>query len=115
MSILIRGMEMPKSCKGCRFAVDGFCCAYPGVNIFALQENIRPEWCPLVEVPPHGRLIDADRLSKKLIIGPQTLCYQAEIGIALNRESYIPTIIDADPKDYKPMLVEAEPKEEHHV
>ena len=26
------------------------------------QNNTRPAWCPLLEVPAHGRLIDADAL-----------------------------------------------------
>ena len=62
MSILIRGMEMPKSCTDCRFLVDGWCyAALPGSK----EERIRTSfYCPLVEVPPHGDLIDRDALIK---------------------------------------------------
>lgn len=57
MSILIKGMEMPKNCAGCFLRV-GQC----SKRIY--MEN-RPSDCPLVEVPePHGRLIDADALHK---------------------------------------------------
>lgn len=60
MSVLIKGMEMPKDCKNCPFLCDYFCRAL----------MLEPDWgrsgrdgrCPLVPVPPHGRLIDADAL-----------------------------------------------------
>ena len=60
MSVLIKGMEMPKDCGHCRFAVDGWCYAYGRTNIDALSTCERTNYCPLVPVPPHGRLIDAD-------------------------------------------------------
>ena len=73
MSILIKGMEMPESCYRCRFCVNGFTDDAPmyecGVqsydNVSVLVESdgkpfdFRPDWCPLIEIPPHGRLIDA--------------------------------------------------------
>ena len=62
MSILIKGMEMPEHCGVCRFAVDGWCYAYGKPNIDALANNGRTNFCPLVHVPEHGRLIDADEL-----------------------------------------------------
>lgn len=66
MSILIHGMEMPKSCAFCRFCEgladtpNGTCafCAVDGKQRDA-QTN---DGCPLVPVPDHGRLIDADFL-----------------------------------------------------
>lgn len=60
MSVLIKGMEMPTSCQNCFASDDGsrFC--------KAAKEYIpmlgKPKFCPLVPVPPHGRLIDADAL-----------------------------------------------------
>ena len=56
MSILIRGLEMPK--EGTVIAIyklDG--------KFFASVHGT--ELCPLVPVPPHGRLIDADALKNK--------------------------------------------------
>lgn len=44
--ILIRGMEMPTDCGKC-FVGDRTICA---------------DGCPLVELPPHGDLIDRDAL-----------------------------------------------------
>ena len=60
MSVLIKGMEMPKRCGECPLSL------YPHSpcweNGGALDWENRPNWCPLVFVPPHGRLIDADAL-----------------------------------------------------
>ena len=67
MSIIIKGMEMPKSCSECRFAVDGWCYAYGKPNVDALSDKGRTNWCPLVPVPPYGQLIDGDAL--ETIIG----------------------------------------------
>lgn len=61
MSILIKGMEMPEHCGDCRFAVDGWCYVIPETNRQPKLDYIaRPDWCPIIEVPPHGRLIDKD-------------------------------------------------------
>ena len=69
MSILIRGMEMPKNCDKCRFqsALRLYCDAMP-YNFCGNTDDIeRPDWCPLVEIPtPHGRLIDADKLMRDI-------------------------------------------------
>ena len=52
MSIIIKDMEMPKSCDDCWFE-----CAYEICTPETGYEN-----CPLIEIPKHGRLIDADDL-----------------------------------------------------
>jgi len=83
MSILIQGMAMPNRCFECIFLTtvpNFFClagkrdlCAEHGINIS------RPNWCPLIEVPPHGRLIDADELKKKVLTWlPSDPCGQEE-------------------------------------
>ena len=61
MSVLIKGMEMPKSCAECRFNCDMFMSGH--LNGFKEGAYDRHCACPLVEVQtPHGRLIDADKL-----------------------------------------------------
>ena len=70
MAILIKGMEMPKSCFNCRCPR-----ACQAINR-RIDEMDRTEWfpqdhrhsdCPLIEVPePHGRTIDADALVEDL-------------------------------------------------
>ena len=72
MDILIKGMEMPKSCNGCKLATHYFTNTHK-VRCFINAEmreaediESRPSWCPLVELPEHGRLIDADALKNSV-------------------------------------------------
>ena len=70
MTILIKGMKMPENCYQCRF-YNSPCaqCRIIGRTYMNMsnQPSIRPEWCPVVEVPtPHGRLIDADELKERI-------------------------------------------------
>ena len=65
MSVLIKGMEMPTRCAVCWLmdGEDSWCTARRGRHLYPEYRygiKDRPEWCPLVPVPPHGRLIDAD-------------------------------------------------------
>lgn len=69
MSILIKGMKMPKGCKTCGFVVcddehspEYWCpIVCDGVDNYV---HCRHKFCPLIEIPPHGRLIDADKFMK---------------------------------------------------
>lgn len=63
MSVYIKGMEMPDKCGHCRFA-SAFDCGVTGN--FISTHSIRQPDCPLVPVPEHGRLIDADALGISL-------------------------------------------------
>lgn len=65
-------MEMPKSCP-CELLGVGYdlICSFVGgipcrVKEYyeCCQNGTRPSWCPLVNVPPHGRLGDLDALHK---------------------------------------------------
>ena len=61
MSVYIKGMEMPTRCYTCPCADLEYydCNLMPGTRI---EQHKRLDDCPLVPVPPHGRLIDADAL-----------------------------------------------------
>ena len=104
MSILIKGMEMPTQCYDCYLvAMD-----YDNGNLYCkhLDKEIA-DWsdrlpnCPLVPVPPHGRLIDADALLKD---GWTLHKYVLRMGgcalheMPLNCPS-LPTIIEAEGGD----------------
>ena len=66
MSVLIRGVEMPQNCAECPCEQSGYCQALDGTHFGEYKS--RPEWCPLVPVAtPHGRLVDADALYKRLL------------------------------------------------
>ena len=65
MSMLIKGMEMPKNCLWCPLQYFGFC----QVTKTDVNSDLgrRADDCPLVELPDkHGRLVDADELWKKM-------------------------------------------------
>ena len=73
--IYIPNNTMPKDCPVCPVSywsiTDGFCgCGIVPGKRHAMktehgyaESNEKPDWCPLVEVPDHGRLIDADALT----------------------------------------------------
>lgn len=62
MSVLIKGAEMPTNCMGCPYEIYANCIIYQALSARDYSDCRHPD-CPLVEIPPHGRLIDADRLS----------------------------------------------------
>ena len=67
MSVVIRGMKMPKSCDECPcyYETEGAWrneCEVLGKEYIA--DDYRPEWCPLIELPAqHGRLGDLDAMA----------------------------------------------------
>ena len=64
MGVYIKGMEMPKSCYFCEmYEADLYWCSAAKRDIDSFDDyDNRSSFCPLVPVPPHGRLIDADAL-----------------------------------------------------
>lgn len=85
MSILIRGMEMPTSCGFCRLKhadqFQGDACSVK-VGLWCEFQK-RPDECPLVPVPPHGRLIDADALAEhKFVCIPRVDLDGKDVGRA---------------------------------
>lgn len=73
MSVLVKGMAMPKDCLYCCMCVDTIngesICNFTGDNIE--QPEIRNKNCPLVELPPkHGRLIDGDAVIENRFKNP---------------------------------------------
>jgi len=67
--ILIKGMEMPKTCDECllceELATESF--DYCRLLKADTDRGVRRSDCPLVELPtPHGRLGDLDRIEKKI-------------------------------------------------
>ena len=80
MNILLTGIEMPTWCRDCPLCWNmndnsamQWCmvagepneCVSGGVGMKTIttvdwKAKQRPRWCPLVELPPHGDLIDRD-------------------------------------------------------
>ena len=95
MSILIKGIEMPKSCEDCKFCIGladtewGMCAGCLIDDEY--REASSKSGCPLVEVPtPHGRLIDADALDYKLSSSDRDIYVRGVL------EEEAPTIIEAE-------------------
>ena len=67
MGVYIPGMELPKSCWDCYFQDCGNCRLnnHKVVDKCITEDRIDDD-CPLVPVPPHGRLIDADDLANSI-------------------------------------------------
>ena len=94
MSVLIRGMEMPQSCWDCEFeapTIDHHECCILTKKSYNWGLTTRPSDCPLVSVPPHGRLIDADALAQAANEFP--FGYR---GMILAEIAVAPTIIEAE-------------------
>lgn len=103
MSILIKGMEMPRSCLECPM-LSYWVCRPKNEEIpddTDLTEHPRPDWCPLVPLPEkHGRLVDADALFETM--GQDTdkwliddISY-IETDEAMSAVFKAPTIIEAE-------------------
>ena len=115
MGVYIKGMEMPKSCHKC-FIKQGSCPAIrkriqvlPKNNHILVPYNYRYDDCPLVEVLPHGDLIDRDELMKTLEITEECEKCKSHVGVHCTRVYFVgaceaicdaPTIIEAE--EWKP-------------
>lgn len=95
MSILIKGMEMPKSCKDCpchKFAYDNWDRPY---NYCGVTGGVTLVNCPLVEVPtPHGDLIDSDDVIDE--INRVTFVSQYDYNTAYNIVEQADAVIEAE-------------------
>ena len=117
MSILIKGMEMPESCDMCAFSsyiaegddheelwyciLDNWNQITPILLTKDTVSNGRSMDCPLIELAPHGRLIDADAILGKInaIISAhpdEADLYEQDAVIVRDWLRSEPTIIEAE-------------------
>ena len=102
MGVLIKNMTMPKNCDECRFRSGAWCTAIDnwrkGYNKPPTGERL--DECPLVELPPHGRLIDGDALFDKMYYAdgePETVSEHINnIVHFMSTLASMPTIIGAE-------------------
>lgn len=60
MSVLIKGMKMPKYCGECDIE---WCTRWKKLIVAGMPiAKSRPSDCPLIELPPHGDLISREQL-----------------------------------------------------
>ena len=91
MSVVIKGMQMPKNCGECPVALSGKYCRINKTHTTFIRLPIRPDHCPLVELPEHhGRLIDENE-----IIVPSLGSWADQVIVA-DAIMDAPTIIEAE-------------------
>ena len=110
MGVYIKGMEMPKNGYDCPLCRNGMCRVADDNSdgiclVYGPDEEHRPSDCPLVEVLPHGDLIDRDELMKTLEITEECEKCKSHIGVHCTRVYFVgaceaicdaPTIIEAE-------------------
>ncbi len=89
MSVVVKGVDFPKTCGECEFNYNCFCCQITNRH-FYYNEEFEPfiqklDDCPLIELPKHGRLIDADAID--------TSYSDPEVIETINTA---PTVLEAD-------------------
>lgn len=124
MSVLIKGMKMPNKCPDCPFLQEQYDILSGLLNVWCDLDSFeindidtddineiydrieKQKHCPLIEVPPHGRLIDADALTNFQMTGRVKASDGTNWGnqtwIVLphySSLSEIPTVMEADYED----------------
>lgn len=80
MGIYIKGMEMPTDCHNCPLGFGGGCYFGTSADEYMCPDHGRAEWCPLIPVPPHGSLLDADEFLRRAI---GTKCFRGDYALML--------------------------------
>ena len=98
MSVLIKGVKMPKEgCKDCfivkRGQVFDICPLIKREVNGNVERGGKPNNCPLIEVPPHGDLIDKEILYNK------TAEFEAQAMAQLEKLNEIP-LNEMDKEEY---------------
>ena len=92
MGVYLKGMEMPNHCGECGIE---WCERWKRLIVAGMPSaKARPEDCPLVEIPSHGRLIDADAIRADIDEKRPGRSY--EDAWALTVMDAAPTIIEAE-------------------
>lgn len=102
MSILIKGMDMPRACAFCElYEADTYWCRGAKKEVlYSSEDDKLAEFCPLMEIPtPHGRLIDADaliRYKERLVKDADKIEKEYWYVVDVNYINSMPTIIEAE-------------------
>lgn len=65
MSEFLVKMDTPNRCCDCPMCYDYILCRLAGKEFGEIEcVEIVADWCPLIKIPPHGRLIDANEISE---------------------------------------------------
>jgi len=69
MSVVVKGLSIPNDCRECPLSLyGGRFCRVTTMDVLKKAPIIKPDWCPLVELPAkHGDLIDVKELEKAVL------------------------------------------------
>ena len=92
MGVYIKGMKMPSECYVCPFRYYGRC--FASSNRMRVKAEGKPKNCPLIEVPPHGDLVDAQEILRTLQVAAFSTYEDYEE--AFDTIDFAETVIPAD-------------------
>ena len=105
MSVLIKGMKIPRSCAECALTwvddeYDKRCCITDKVVLGTIgrqdNANCTDHACPLVEIPPHGDLADKDKLMQEFMDSDLDHLQRDDWKEVIQIVADAPTIIEAE-------------------
>lgn len=102
MSVIVKGMEMPKNCEECMVYVryktwsgdHGCFCGLTKRDV--INSKKIEDLCPLIEIPPHGKLIDADRLLTDRMKSKYYHLPNGDIAIPIIDIEHAPTVLEEE-------------------
>ena len=86
---------MPKNCGECDFL------GYDdnGEHICDITQKAVEDDCPLIELPPHGRLIDEEDMTLVMFEAKHSAEYEGKFIITEDEIYALPTIIESEEED----------------
>lgn len=98
--MIIKGMEMPKNCQFCpMYLTYDFYCVLRSQGCpdrYNYDLSKKPHWCPLIDIPSHGRLIDADKLLTDRMKSKYYHLPNGDIAIPIIDIEHAPTVLEAE-------------------
>ena len=111
MSVIIKGIEMPKNCDECPCYYETEGAWRNECEVFGKEHTAsetRPEWCPLIPATPHGRWIKPTRVPDSMLdecslcgfdCGSYTFNYCPCCGARMDADEKEPTAIEAEEEE----------------
>ena len=101
MSVLIRGMQMPKNCMNCPVRVGIFCQILNiDVDPFYDGGTARNAQCPLGDLGSHGDLIDRDALKNAVLKWmPPDPCGREEMEFPFETDICVSMMMEIEEQD----------------